>query len=215
MCLVLLESSVSYGRAKCPDTSRTIWQYNFHSNCHVGKCNWFSGMSISQIDCFPCYRRRRTAQNVGPSCSPQFYRGCFSLGKKWLPYLNHSRPCPALHRVENNESTPTDNVRAVWAAVQVIDVDSPDGATKGEAWPAVIDVDAPAATQNACTSGAIGASSPPRDIDFDGLATTVKGSLVVIDVDANTPDPAVVQQTSFIWCRYPSTEIQQRDETTK
>jgi hypothetical protein len=43
----------------------------------------------------------------------------------------------------------------------------------------------------------------------------MKGSLAVIDVDANTPDPAVLQQTSFIWCRYPPTEIQQRDETTK
>ena len=72
-------------------------------------------------------------------------------------------------------------------------------------------------TLNACTSGAIGANYPPHviDVNVDGPAATVKGSLAVIDVDANTPDPAVLQQTSFIWCRYPPTEIQQRDEMTK
>ena len=120
-----------------------------------------------------------------------------------------------MYGVENDKSTPIDDVTAVSAAVQVIDVDSPDGATKGEAQPDVIYVDAPAATLNACPSGAIGACSPPNVIDVDGPAPTVKGSLAVIDVDANTPDPAVLQQTSFIWCRYPPTEIQQRDEMTK
>ena len=90
-----------------------------------------------------------------------------------------------MHCVKNNKSTPTDDVRAVSAAVQVIDVDLPDNATKGEARPDVIDVDAQAATLNACTSGAIGASSPPHVIDVDGPAATVKGSLTVIDVDAN------------------------------
>jgi hypothetical protein len=38
-----------------------------------------------------------------------------------------------LHGVENDKSTPTDDVTAVSAAVQEIDVDSPDGATKGAA----------------------------------------------------------------------------------
>ncbi len=61
----------------------------------------------------------------------------------------------------------------------------------------------------------MGANDPPHVIDVDGPATIVKGSLAVNDVDANTPDPAVLQQTSFIWCRFPPTEIQQRDETTK
>ncbi len=120
-----------------------------------------------------------------------------------------------MHGVENDKSTPTDDVTAVSATVQVIDVDSPDSATKGAAGPDVIDVNAPgAATLKACPSGAIGATSPPNVIDVNGPALTVKGSLAVIDVDANIPDPAVLQETSFIWCRYPPTEIQQRDETT-
>ncbi len=55
----------------------------------------------------------------------------------------------------------------------------------------------------------MGANDPPHVIDVNGPATTVKGSLAVNDVDEKTPDPAVLQQTSFIWCHFPPTEIQQ------
>ncbi len=96
-----------------------------------------------------------------------FIQGISQMEKEWLPYLYQLQPCPVLHGVENDKSTPIDDVTAVSAAVQVIDVDSPDGATKGAAGPDVIDVDAPAATLNACPSGAIGSiANCPRLLMF-------------------------------------------------